>query len=565
MAIVEIKNPAKHEAESVRHQRTLTWRLALFVVAVGVAVMAPAMLYGIPSNRDLVNHFRFALPFYDAIHHGHIYPGWLADSNAGYGDASFRFYPPALYYLLALTRTLTGGWYTATLLAFTLLSSIGALGSYLWARSIVPVNCAVWAAVFYLLAPYHLNQFYQATLLAEVAGCAVLPFSFLFVERICAGRRSRDIAGLAISFALLVLTHLPLTVIGSFALLFYGLVRLPKGDRWATVLRLSAGVGLGLAASACYWVTVIAEKNLIRADRVQPDPSVDYRRNFLFSTFSPDNLNVWWMNILAGFTLLMIMPALTLWWRSTRESIEPKAIGSVALLFAFTILMATQLSFPIWKLIHPLQETQFPWRWLAIASLAGSLLLGACLPFWRGLAQGKKRPLVLLASACVIFPIAFSFSHTIREAQFLSAKNFATTLQSIPGSNSVTQWLPIWASDQVRPMESNVEAGSRPVGIDSWEPEKRIFHVAAGGPATARVKTFYYPYWTATAAGQPLKAAADQDGALLVALPLEAANVTLEFIEPRRVHIAAVITALGWLTIVVLIILGPRSRRRLTV
>jgi len=35
-------------------------------------------------------------------------PAWLAEANHGFGDASFRFYPPALYYLLALTRTLAG-------------------------------------------------------------------------------------------------------------------------------------------------------------------------------------------------------------------------------------------------------------------------------------------------------------------------------------------------------------------------------------------------------------------------------------------------------------------------
>src|SRR2546425_12836400 len=94
-------------------------RCVLLVVLVGIAIMAPAMIFGIPSNRDLSNHFRFALPFFDALRSGHFHPGWLAESNAGYGDASFRFYPPALYYLLALTRTLTVNCYTGTLLAFT--------------------------------------------------------------------------------------------------------------------------------------------------------------------------------------------------------------------------------------------------------------------------------------------------------------------------------------------------------------------------------------------------------------------------------------------------------------
>ena len=173
--------------------------------------------------------------------------------------------------------------------------------------------------------------------------------------------------------------------------------------------------------------------------------------------------------------------------------IDATAIGSVTLVFAFTILMATQLSFPVWKLIHPLQETQFPWRWLAVTSLAGSLLVGACLPFWRGQAQGKKRPLVPRLRGSNVFPCV-SLSHTIRRGEILSARDFESLCNRFRGSASVTQWLPIWTSDRVRTMQSNVETDGRSVTVDSWEPERRTFHVAAGGPTFARVKTFYYPH-----------------------------------------------------------------------
>src|SRR5437868_4878711 len=45
------------------------------VVCVSLAVIVPAMFWGIPSNLDLTNHFRFVLPFYDAIAGGNLYPG----------------------------------------------------------------------------------------------------------------------------------------------------------------------------------------------------------------------------------------------------------------------------------------------------------------------------------------------------------------------------------------------------------------------------------------------------------------------------------------------------------
>ena len=180
----------------------------------------------------------------------------------------------------------------------------------------------MWASVFYAIAPYHLNQLYQAFLLPEFAGAAVLSFVFLFVDRVCCRGATRDVAGLAISFAALVLTHLPLTVNAAIALPIYAFFRLESGKKWSTVLRLAFASILGLAASACYWTTMVAELKWIRADNIQPEPAVNYRLNFLLSSFSPENLNVWWMNILLLSSLAMFWPALACFWSARRATSE---------------------------------------------------------------------------------------------------------------------------------------------------------------------------------------------------------------------------------------------------
>ena len=220
-------------------------------------------------------------------------------------------------------------------------------------------NLAVWAGIIYTVAPYHLNQFFQSFMLAEFAGAAILPFAFAFTERVCRDRRPRDIAGLAASYALLILTHLPLAVLGSIALLIYAIFRLNSGKRLATVSCLSLSVAIGLAASACYWITMLFELNWIRADRIDPDPSVDFRQNFVLSTFSPVFLNVWWMNILLLASAAMFWPALVLCWRSNRSS-KPNdhtksALMAVSAVLLLSLIMATPLSRPIWNALRPLQ------------------------------------------------------------------------------------------------------------------------------------------------------------------------------------------------------------------
>src|SRR2546426_11722192 len=114
-------------------------------LSVGALALLPVVIWGVPNNPDLTNHFRFALPFYEAIQHGDFHPGWLASPNLGYGETAVRFYPPALYYLLAAGKTLTGDWYSASLVLLTLVSGLVSLVACFWSRSYVSRDSAIWA------------------------------------------------------------------------------------------------------------------------------------------------------------------------------------------------------------------------------------------------------------------------------------------------------------------------------------------------------------------------------------------------------------------------------------
>jgi hypothetical protein len=532
-----------------------TKKSLFWVILVFFAFIAPTLIYGVPSNKDLLNHFRFALPFYDSLSSGQLYPGWLAESNSGYGDPSFRFYPPALYYLLVLARALTGNWYVGTLLTFGLLSTLGGLGMYFWTRSILSESSAMWAAILYALAPYHVNQLYQAFMLAEFAGASVLPFAFGFLERICRRRCYRDVAGLAATYAVLILTHLPLAVIGSLALGVYGFIRIER-QHWkkSLTLLLMAAV-LGLAASSIYWTRMVTELNWIGINNINPDTSVDYKQNFLFSTLSTENLNVWWMNILAFVTFLFFVPAFALFFRPVRPEAGFSRLMPVVILALMALFMALPFSAALWKVLPPLQQIQFPWRWLAVFSMAGSLLTAATIPLWLENKMQWRRPLCLIVLGSMLVSVAFTLAHSVREAEYRNRQQFETDLQSVRGTASVKYWIPVWASPNPREMHSEVDAGNRAVVVSDWTPQHRRFEVAAGQQTEARIRTFYYPHWVATSDGHLLATRPDHDGALLISLPGNASNVTsvnLDFREPRRARVSGVLTAFAWLLIGVL-------------
>src|ERR1051325_4588281 len=537
-----------------------TWQMSVAVVAaVCFAVMIPAVLWGIPSNLDLTNHFRFALPFYDAIASGNFYPSWLAESNGGYGDPSFLFYPPAFYYLLAAARFLIGDWYGATLVVFIVVSVVSGLGIYLWARSFLSAPTAACAGIFYALAPYHINQLYQAAMLAEWAGSAVLPFVFAFVDRVIQRGKPRDIAGLAVSYALLMFTHLPLAVIGSIALLVYTLVRLGGSAKLLRLAKLSVGVGLGLIVSAVYWVTMIAEKNWIAADRLEPNSLPGYGRNFVLSSLSPDNLTVWWVNILTLMTLLLCAPAILFLFRSSTA--HRRVVRPIIVVTAFALFMALPLSWPIWRVVGPLQDTQFPWRWLAIFSMGASIVAAAALPFAMSAALKLDRSKRLLIFGAMAIAVAFTMSHSVREAVYFPRAKFDSMVTKVRGTQSLNYWLPLGAPPNPRKMPTEVEVADRHVTVTSWQPEQRSFSVDAGTATEARIRTFFYPHWVARNETGILPTRQDKDGALLISLPQQATSVQLDFREPVRTKFSTM-ASLSGLMIIGILLMPFRWKRK---
>lgn len=539
------------------------WRAATIVAAAAVVALVPIFIWGIPVGPDLNNHYRFAVAFHDSIRDGNLYPGWLDASNFGYGDPRVRFYPPGLYYLLSAARALSG-WYSATILTFCFLSIVGGLGVYFWSRSLCSTRNAMWAGIIYAIAPYHLNQIYRASMLAEYAACSVLPFAFAFVDRVCRKGKAPDIAGLSLAFALLILCNLPLTLIGSLSLAIYGVLRIRREFFWQTLMKLVLASLTALAATAFFWGTVIAELSWIKGNTVDPNVHYDYRINFLFSPANLTNYGTWHTNLLGLVTIALLVPALVFVKRLLFLKEGDKALRAIFLMALISLLMASDISRPVWAIVPKLRDVQFPWRWLGITSMFGSILLAASFPSWAERLKSNFRPRDLAVGVALAFSMFFICYQVIWDAEYLQGAEFYSRFPNARGAPSHKDWLPVGAKDLVhmQKMTGDVEADSRVVTVNSWEPERRTFQIVSGPATEARVRTYYYPLWTATSAGKPLTVRPADDGALLIAVPPGETNIELQFREPRRVEIARFASGCGWIMIAGLFVLGPAGRIR---
>jgi hypothetical protein len=556
-----------------------TMKSMIFLVAAcGVFVMLPAFLRGFPVGADFDNHFRFVLPFYEEMSRGNYLPGWLAESNNGFGDARFRFYPPFLYYLLSLFRFLTGDWYYASLLVFTLFSVVGVLGVYFWARHSLRERTAALAAALAALAPYHVAQFYQASLLAEFAAASLLPYAFWAVEKLTTGaeRTRREklfaTAKLAAVYSLIVTTHLPTTVIGSLALGVFALVSTDWKNNKKALIFCAAGIALGLISSAWFWVRMLSELTWIQAGEKVSSDYYDYRNNFIFSPFSPSNLNTWYGGFVAALTIGLFLPSLLIWRRIFRPALpqsplngfftdrEDKVCRRLCTAFILTILsllMTTDLSRPVWALVPKLKDVQFPYRWLVVTSvlMCPPAALGISFGLQKIREKGLRRAHVLLGLAfCVAFFL--TVYDLVYESAHFSREQFTQRIKEVRGARSFNDWLPRTAREvkHVEALAGQVDAGTRPAFVNERQTHRRVFTVAGGAENAARMRAFYYPLWEAWTIknGEKirLRTAPAADGTLLVALPPERATIEVVFREPPRTGISLIVAGFGWALII---------------
>jgi hypothetical protein len=196
-----------------------------------------------------------------------------------------------------------------------------------------------------------------------------------------------------------------------------------------------------------------------------------------------------------------------------------------------------------------LQDTQFPWRWLAIFSMGASIVAAAALPLAMNAVVKLDRSKRLLMLGAMAIAIAFTMSHSVREAVYFSRTKFESMVTSVRGTPSLNYWLPFRAQPNPRKMTGEVEIDGRNVTVTSWQPEQRSFSIDAGSATEARIRTFFYPYWVARNETGTLPTRRASDGALLIAVPPQATSVQLDFREPARTKFSTTASLSGLIII----------------
>jgi hypothetical protein len=324
---------------------------ALLLVAAALAL--PAALGPVRLNDSFWIDLVWLEQFAQELGKGTLYPRWLPLSHNGLGSPVFYYYPPLAFYLASGFALAGLSTFSALIAAFATASLLSGVGVYFWLRP--QSRAALPASLLFMVAPYQLFNFYQRGAIAEFLATAIVPFVLIGIRWMLEERRG-GAALAALTYAALVMSHLPLTLLASL-FLFAPFVLVKAWKSPMTMLRIGAALALGLAASAVYLVPAIA---------LEP-----YRSSadlWTLHYLQPATWNLWsaeaWSDqtyravLLVGAALAVPSAGLIIRERS------PWAVWAV-----LCLAIGVGIAPIIWK-FPLLRFVQFPFRLLPIAELA---------------------------------------------------------------------------------------------------------------------------------------------------------------------------------------------------
>jgi hypothetical protein len=341
------------------------------------------------------------------------------------------------------------------------------------------------------------------------------------------------------------------------------------------LLRLAAGMSLGLLLSAVYWLPAALESKYVQEYVTEIFP---YDKSYLALDGKGDEFIqlVEKIFIFQGVVLAIgiIITILLIRKRPLSENGESQpakadngkrginqSVPQIALWSLMAIiatLMNTQVSMPVATRIPKVAMTVPAWRWIGVASLFISLLVGAAIEYSK---RRKASGLIWSWGArAIIFAVLLA--------------NFWLTTKMIRDKMGTTEYVRVteFTDDGFVPKDAAIardlpkteRAIVSPIGTAEvliWKPQYREVDATANGNGTLRLKTYNFPGWQATVDGEPVPVLSDPNGAQVIRIPAGKHKVTTQFTNTPPRIIGAILFWIGLLTIVGLTVIGRRQAK----
>jgi hypothetical protein len=326
-------------------------RPPLTLAAAAVLLLAPSLVLGTLISHSSPQNLTWAAQFSEQFRAGILYPRWMPSSFDGLGSPAFYFYPPLPFWIDALVSVITfnlipGPYRLAVTSTVILFASGLAMQAWLRAETQKP-KVALWGAVAYMAAPYHLLDYYMRGAYAEFTAFVFLPLVLVAVRRPLL---------LPLAYAGLLLSHLPTALLVTVTVLpAYVFARAPTPAVLARIV--GAGV-IGIGLAAIYLAPAMSRQGWISADQLW----TSFYRVERWFVLAPSRWpEPYIMNVVMWFTIAYALAAAGAILVSRRLFWPLVSLACVALVAGLV---------PWFWRLPELAKVQFPWRLLLVVEFA---------------------------------------------------------------------------------------------------------------------------------------------------------------------------------------------------
>ena len=539
------------------------WIVPVIFVALAAVVTIPLFAVGFPKGGDAVKHYRWSTEFEKALGDGAFYPRWFPEANHGSGSPLPIFYPPVPFYAAAAFNLIAGNMLTAISLSCWLALAISGMSMYGFSRLTLSRPISMIAGALYMLIPYHLLDLYLGSAISEFWSFAWVPLILGSIYRVSARESWLAVGSLALSYALLLQTHVPSAFLMSLCLPIFAFSLTRDARR---LLRVAAGLALGAGISAIFILPVLFERKYIRIDRVLFRR--EYRDYFLFerlggalkTIFSPSNFADYSVQAeLAGVAVLALaIVAGLILVRTRRTGEQVRVWRATAILTALALFMTSRLSAPLYRMVSGLAFLLFPFRWLLVASAGVSLLSAAALSIV--VRDGQRRTIKTVALAVIA-----GFALTVSSLAIARMPLKSRTLERRLSRREAPEYHPVfWDGKQHDDLDQSsvvVDSGEAAVLAIDDRGIRQSYSVVAQSESLLRFRPLYFPGWVARANGRPIETRPSKQGNLEITIEPGEHQLTLSFEDTWPRATGKVISAVGVLGLFILPVVDRRRRR----
>lgn len=475
---------------------------------IAIVLTLPVSLNGYLTGHDHEWHIKWLFNFAEQFWKGDLYPRWLIDMNAGQGSPVFYFYGPMAYWISAMLPPWTGGSVAATVgqLGYSVWLAVflSGVAMFVWLRREIGTLPGFVGAATYMVLPYHVYiDVYKRFAFSELWAFVWLPLLLLFADSIVRGQRY-GLRGFAVTYGLLVMTHLPSALICSPLPALYLIFRAGTGARGRVLKEGAAAYLLGLGISMIYLLPALTMQSHVSMSQELWTGFYDATTNFLFSgaRFADKNASFWML--LTNVSLIAAGVGLLAGVSSWGTSHGKVVVFWLAILL-LTLFMMHPLSAPIWRLVKILQAVQFPWRLNIILTFVAGVLCAYGFHawhqnrnIWRSGAMAIALFLLLVMWPAQLKPMLWNTLKPFHPPAHAMLNHFDAD-EYRPVSVPRRDWLVLQQFDLSAQKKHPIflTAGQGALDILSWKPRDISLHVVARGTVDIAVRQFYFPGWEA--------------------------------------------------------------------